>query len=154
MLPPPTGMWEKRKNWHMHIKHQLLNYIQPLGELMVKSTNFYTDVAAAANTCSHSCRYLFTVNSIQEEDVVTSQSCSKQVFFQFVSSRLWLQNASLSLLLVVVSRCADSFGFYWPCFWDTTRRQWKMTKTKCAFSEGYNFHWGCRNTAISLCRLT
>lgn len=150
MLPPPTGMWEKRKNWHMHIKHQLLNYIQPLCELMVKSTNFYTDVAAAANTCSHGCRYLFTVNSTEDEDVVTSQSRSKQTLSDFDCDC----KTPLSLLLFVVSRCADSFGFYWPCFWGTTRRQWKMTKTKCAFSEGYNFHWGCRNTAISLCRLT
>lgn len=61
MLPPLCGMWEKRKNWHMHIKRQLLNNcIQLLHELIIMSTNFYSHVAAATKTWTCSRGSLFT----------------------------------------------------------------------------------------------
>lgn len=70
MLPPLTGMWEKRKNWHKHIKRQLLNnYIQLLHELTIKSTHCYSHVATSARTwtCSRGAKHVLA------EDFVTTQ---------------------------------------------------------------------------------
>lgn len=70
MLPPLTGMWEKRKNWHKHIKRQLLNnYIQLLRELTIKSTHFYSHVATTAQTWTRS----RGAKHVLADDIATTQ---------------------------------------------------------------------------------